>query len=278
MKITILTIISLLNFYILAQNPEIIEFKLKKESEGGYKYKIEFSALKSDTSIKHGEYKRYNILKDLEETGFYKYGQKDSIWKTYSAGKMVNSVGIYKNNKKEGLWNYYINIPKSWDPTPLKSGNYKNDSIDGIWTYYYRNGEIEQKFDHTTNSIIYYSKNYENKKWIIKENNEVQNKIIEVLPMLIGGNVTSSENWQKMDFGLMSKLSNNDQDVSYGLSFWIKPNGETYAYEMIKSINENFDKYIIEFYKANYKWIPGKINGQNIECKMIINNGYVVKM
>ena len=65
MKITILTIISLLNFYILAQNPEIIEFKLKKESEGGYKYKIEFSALKSDTSIKHGEYKRYNILKQV---------------------------------------------------------------------------------------------------------------------------------------------------------------------------------------------------------------------
>lgn len=101
MKIYIITIISFLNFYILAQQPEIIEFKLKKVSEGGYKYKLEFSALKSDTSIKHGEYKRFNILKDLEESGHYKYGQKDSLWKTYSAGKMVNSVGNYKNNKKK---------------------------------------------------------------------------------------------------------------------------------------------------------------------------------
>jgi len=274
MKTAILICFSVASCFIFAQNPETVKFKIKIGSEG--RSKIEYYALKSDTSIKHGEYKRYNSLKDLVEVGFYKFGQKDSIWKTYLYGKMINSIGVYKNSKKEGLWNYYTNIPNSWKPTPLKSGNYYNDSIKGVWTYYHRNGDIEQKFDHTTNSIIYYSKNYENKECIIKENNEIQTTTIDVLPMLIGGSVTDSENWRKMDSKLMSKLSNNVQDLTYGFTFWIKPNGETYGYEMTNSVNGNFDKYVIDFFKDNYKWVPGKNNGQSVECKMIINEGYVV--
>lgn len=97
----------------MSQGPETIRIKQKKKSEGGYKFKVEYYALKSDTSIKHGQYKRYNIIKNLEETGYYKYGIKDSTWKTYSGGKMVNCVGNYKNGKKEGIWKFFTNIPRS---------------------------------------------------------------------------------------------------------------------------------------------------------------------
>ena len=278
MKVYGLTLIILTCFSAFSQEPETIQIKLKKESEGGYKYKIEYFALKSDTSIKHGEYKRYNILKDLEESGYYNHGIKESIWKTYSAGKMVNSVGIYKNGKKEGLWNYYTNIHRSWKPTQSKTGYYLNDSIDGVWTYYYRSGDIEQKYDHTNDSLVYHSPNYDKKKYLIRENNEEKIKELDTSPMLIGGDISRSENWQKMDHQKLSSLSNDSKDVSYSFSFWIKPNGETHDYKMINSVNTEFDSYIIEFYKENYHWVAGTISDKNVECKVIISDGYIVKM
>ena len=81
-----------------------------------------------------------------------------------------------------------------------------------------------------------------------------------------------------MDHSKLSTLSNNSQDISYALSFWIKPDGTTYDYKMVKSVNAEYDNYIIEYYKANYKWIPGVLNGNNVECKVVVSDGYIVKM
>lgn len=278
MKNYCLTFILFICIQAVSQAPETIQIKLKKESEGGYKYKVEYFALKSDTSIKHGEYKRYDILKDLEESGYYNHGIKDSIWKTYSAGKMVNSVGKYKNGKKEGAWNYYTNIPGGWKPTPSKSGNYLNDTIVDTWTYYYRDGEIEQRYDHTRDSLVYHSKDADKKNFLIKESGGEIVRELDRSPLLVGGNIVMKENWKKMDHNKLHSFSGDQKDISYTISFWIKSNGETFGYEIIKGVNANFDNYIIEYYKTNYKWIPGLLNGQNIECKIIISDGYVVKM
>ncbi len=270
MKTTGLIFILFTYFQVFGQEPQTIHLKLKKDDGHGYKYKVDYYALKADTSIKHGVYKRYDILNDLEETGYYNHGIKDSTWKTYLAGKMVNSVGNYKEGKKQGLWNYYTNIPyTNWKPTPYKTGNYLNDSLIGVWTYYLETGEIEQKYDHTLDSLIYRAQDKQKRTLLVKQGSNQVVKLLDLFPVLVGGNVEETENWYKIDQNKLQPLADG-KNQTYTLTFWIKSNGEAYGYEMVKGVNSDYDNYVIEFYKNNCKWIPGVINGKNVECQYVV--------
>jgi len=260
---------------IFGQEPETIRIKEKRTNERGSKYKVEFYALKEDPSIMHGEYKKYDSLKDLEETGFYNNGLKHGTWKTYLAGKMVDSVGEYKEGKKEGLWNYYTNIPRSWKPIPKKSGNYQNDIAVGVWTYY-KNGEIEQKYDHSNNELVHASEESRSAKFLTKIGGVEKLTTLDRSPMLKGGNVVRVELRNGMNQAKLYHLSNGNSDVAYSISFWIKANGETYNYEVVNTVNAEYDNYIIEYYEANYEWIPGQLDGENVECQVIVSEGYIV--
>lgn len=255
---------------VFGQEPKMIKIKQKKEDKDGLHYYIEYYALKTDTSVWHGEYKRYDIIKNLEETGYYSHGIKNGVWKTYSGGKMVNSVGNYVNGTKNGLWNYYKNIPGGWKPRALKSGNYSNDSLVGVWTYYYETGAIEQKYDHTNDSLIYRAKDQEKRKLLVKEGTHEVYRELDIFPSPVGGEATEYENWEKIDHSALLRLTKDEKDFSYTLTFWIKPNGETYGYQMVKGVNAAHDNYMIEHYKTNYKWLPGVINDRNVECQYVV--------
>ena len=63
--------------------------------------------LKSNKSIKHGSYQKFNSQGVVLVDGFYKNGQKVSIWNEHDlSGKFIKS-GSYKANKMVGLWNFY---------------------------------------------------------------------------------------------------------------------------------------------------------------------------
>lgn len=269
MKNTCLTLLLFVCIHAFGQE-QTTKIKLKTKDKDGFTAILEYYALKADTSIRHGEYKRYNIIKNLEETGYYDHGVKSGVWKTYSGGKMVNSVGNYVNGKKDGLWNYYKNIPGGWKPRSLKFGNYSNDSLIGVWTYYYETSEIEQKYDHTLDSLIYRAKDKDKRKLLVKEGNQEVSRELDIFPSPVGGEATEHDNFYKMDHSKLLRLAKDETDLSYVLTFWIKPNGETYGYIMVKGVNTEHDNYIIEHYKTNYKWIPGVINDKNIECQYVV--------
>ena len=281
MKYIFTIIILTLSLLTFSQKTEKVK---KKFSVDGITVKEKYYVLKSDTSIRHGEYKRYDVLNDLQESGFYKMGVKDSIWKTYILNKYIGSIGYYRNDKKSGVWKYYTNVgtknPNYDKKSPLimtKHGSYSNDSLVGIWNYY-KAGELEQKFDYSSNTIIFPVTNETKNIYYIKNDSGIITSKLDRPPYLVGGNTARVDNWKKMDHSKLSTLSNNSQDISYALSFWIKPDGTTYDYKMAKSVNAEYDNYIIEYYKANYKWTPGVLNGNNVECQVIVSNGYIVKM
>ena len=147
----------------------------------------------------------------------------------------------------------------------------------GVWNYY-KKGKLEQQYDHSKDSLIFPSKIIDNYVYTVKTDTGIVRQKLERPPMLVGGDRTRIENRKNMDDGKLHQLSNGQENVTYVLSFWIKPNGETYGYEMVKGVNKEYDTYIIEYYNANYKWIPGKLNGSNIECKITVSEGYIVKM
>src|SRR5690606_2591484 len=120
------------------------------------------------------------------------------------------------------------------------------------------------QYDHTKDSLIFPSNIFDNYVYTIKTDTGIIEHKLDRPPMLVGGDRKRIENRKNMDDGKLYQLSNGQENVSYALSFWIRPNGETYGYEMIKGVNKEYDSYIIEYYKANYKWLPGKLNGRNI--------------
>lgn len=264
---------------------EIATKKVKKKSViDGITVKEKYYVLKSDNSIKHGEYKRYNIINNIEESGFYNMGVKDSTWKTYIIGKYVGGIGKYKKGMKNGEWKYFTNIGtidpdyNRKSPTRLvKSGFYVDDSLFGVWNYY-KKGKLEQQYDHTNDSLIFPSNINDNYVYTVKTDTGIIECALERSPMLVGANRARIEKRKSMDDAKLYQLSNGQENVTYVLSFWLRPNGETYGYEMVNGVNKEYDSYIIEYYKENYKWIPGKLNGSNVECKVTVSEGYIVKM
>lgn len=283
MKYLITFLLLVASIFAFGQDIKLKKVK-KKSVVDGIKIKEIYYVLKANNSIMHGEYERYNIINSIEESGFYNMGVKDSIWKTYIIGKYVGSIGNYKNGKKNGEWKYYTNVgtlDPDYDrksPTRLvKLGYYVNDTMVGIWSYY-KKGKLEQKYDYDNDSLIFSSNINDNHAYTIKTDTGIVRQKLERPPMLVGGDRTRIENRKNMDDGKLHQLSDGQENVTYVLSFWIKPNGETYGYEMVKGVNKEYDTYIIEYYKANYKWIPGKLNETNVECKLTVSEGYIVKM
>jgi hypothetical protein len=272
MKRLTLIIGILTGFCLLSFSQDVVFIKRKLDYT---KDKEKFYAFKNDTAIKHGEYKRWNILNDLVETGYYKMGIKDSVWKTYLGGKMVSSVGIYIDGKKNGLWMYYDNIPRSnWKPQDLKSGHYLNDIPIGIWSFY-KDGILEQKYDHTNDSLIYY-KNQEKEELVywVEINGIKDSVMIERPPMLIGKSSAEIDNKKHyFDYEkFMDIYENGNTEIEF--CFWIETDGSTSDYKIIKSINSGFDQYMIDLYKEKYKWIPAQYKGTLVKCKKTIKERF----
>ncbi len=93
-------------------------------------------------------------------SGFFKEGEKDSLWKYYYYTGDIEKTSTYKNNKLNGPYNYfydtgklnvtgnYVNGKKEgvwkWftkNETPDMQGSFKNDLQEGEWIYWYPTGE-----------------------------------------------------------------------------------------------------------------------------------------
>ncbi|MCX6287598.1 MAG: hypothetical protein NTY96_10835, partial [Bacteroidetes bacterium] len=85
------------------------------------KHKEIYYVLKSDNKVRHGPYCKLGCNDSAEVEGFYKYGLKDSIWTGWPAS------GVYVHGRKTGVWEYY---------------NFS--------------GQLEQKYDHSTNELLYW--------------------------------------------------------------------------------------------------------------------------
>ena len=99
-------LIILLTFPILIYGQETI----KKTRRLFPSYLMEtYFTLKSDESIRHGSYQKFNSQGVVLVDGFYKNGQKDSIWNEYDmTGKFIKSgsyVFLFKFSKEFTLTN-----------------------------------------------------------------------------------------------------------------------------------------------------------------------------
>jgi hypothetical protein len=70
-------------------------------------YTEEYYVLESDPKIKHGPYLKRSLTY-LQETGFFNYGMKDSVWSYFdNSEKKLLARGTFHHDKKAGVWEYF---------------------------------------------------------------------------------------------------------------------------------------------------------------------------
>lgn len=176
-----------------------------------------YYVLKTDQSIRHGNYQKKSYNGKLEIEGYYKEGVKDSIW-----------------------------------------------------SFYDYNGELQQKYNYTTNQLVFWKKDDVNTKFnVIKETDTLETNL-ERPPIYIGGDVMMFEYLNKnLSYPNKAKENNISGDVI--IIFTIDENGKTSNHKVKKGIGFGCDESAINAVKSipDY-WIAGVLNGQFVKVEFLM--------
>lgn len=151
----------------------------------------EYFVLKSDKSIKNGNYVKYSerlvIEKYFQEFGSFDHNKKSGVWFYFNSIHPQNPLsiaGVYEDDQKTGQWVYFYppeiknsnvlnllgvnkitniistkkDIQITIDTTGLKLaaiGNYDKNKKTGEWNYYSSDGKLIKTFDFSSNKLIY---------------------------------------------------------------------------------------------------------------------------
>jgi hypothetical protein len=168
--------------------------ELKKITRANNHFGEVYFVLKSDKTIKHGQYLKYfesmNMYdKSIEAYGNYDKNKKTGAWIFCDAENDANpllAIGEFRDDKKVGKWLYFyipatennniinlfggkkhttVTLPKGNDPINVSLdtigirtasiGEYNDNKKVGVWDYYFRDGSLACKYDFTSNSIVY---------------------------------------------------------------------------------------------------------------------------
>ena len=102
---------------------------------------IEYEALASDTTIKHGSYKESWLIKSYATNELPSPLQK-LVRQSYT--KKLKTEGAYNHNKRTGKWTYYGN-----ESNIKATGFFKDDLRAGQWASYWINGKLQEVGSYT---------------------------------------------------------------------------------------------------------------------------------
>jgi len=130
--------------------------QITEEPDKPHKIKEVFFVLRSDKSVRDGSYQKFRNDR-LMVSGYYKNGQKDSLWQTYSTTQAVTSKKWYDKGKMVGNWEFYNNngdTVYTYDFATSKvtypSGSHHSDTA----TWFYRNDAGDWVRGHLDQAII----------------------------------------------------------------------------------------------------------------------------
>lgn len=219
-----------------------------------------YSVLKSDKSLKHGNYYEkshpYNGNKILVY-GNYSHGEKEGLW-TERYLNRINSIknqGNYKNGKRVGVWNFYD----------------CNESIR-------ENEMIVQKYNYDNSELILSTECGKDKEYEVIIDGKLLNSKLDCPPSFTGGvSVLESDLSQRFSISFISNSIPKKKGLGvlkiYNLASVlvkkdgtigeIKYRGDAFNSELMKFLEQEIPKY------RNH-WIPGKLNDKKVDAYLDI--------
>lgn len=257
-------LISLITLSLLVFNSQAQETKKITKKHKAPTYTEEYYVLKSDKSIRNGEYTKTDYSGKVVAHGYYKDNEKDSSWSySFWNTNIISSEGKYKNDKKSGIWIEYYRTSKS--KKVKAKGKYEAGRKVGVWEYYSPKSELIQKYNHTNNSIIDFLPTDEEFE-VQLDSGIVQTKL-ERPPMYIGGKFSVSKKINGQVNYPREAMENNISGTVL-VSFFIDLDGKAVDYKIEEGIGGGCDEEAIRVAKLiPNNWIPGLLDSKPVKVK-----------
>lgn len=197
-----------------------------------------YYVLKSDHTTKQGPYQKMVNKYDVEVNGYYKNGLKDSLWTYYSgSGRQA-----------------------------LTQGMYAKDHRIGIWENYDYHGNLIQKYDYKTKSLIFNTFNdvEKNRAYrVIVEKDSIEKKL-DRIPVYIGNENLIAIN--HMNYPAAAKEKGVKGTVY--ISFIIDKEGKSCCHKVAISIDPECDAEALKAIKSiPDNWLPGILDGKPVDVE-----------
>ncbi len=285
-------VLLLLSLELSAQDYQFVSHTERSVTE-------EYYVLTSDPKIKHGTYVKY--IKSyfsplvLLENGNYDHGEMSGKWQYYYHSGQVeifgnrnNSLreeGSFANGKKNGMWiTYYIDTARNEmnfqtqnegekkvtevrivqkGLKPFMAGIYLNDKRVNVWVTFNFNGEIIQKYNYTTSTLLF-DKDLKNKD-SLKYNTERP-------PVFVGGNAAIEYFIFKVHKLSLKNIAESDSS-GIVMSFLIDHVGKLKSTQVVRAIaSHDFKREIMRVSDLLVdNWAPGIHDGQPVESSAKIS-------
>ena len=197
----------------------------------------DYYVLKSDPNIKHGRYRVYGYKKALLVNGYYKNGEKDSLWTTYYwGGKVMETKGSYSHGKLIGTWDYY--------------------------TY---DGKLDQQYNYDSSKVVFARVKEEdaNKKVRVISGADTVVEKLDRVPIYIGGSVMGTKAFSEIRYPAQAK--DNGIQGTVMVSFFIDTNGKASHHHVQKGIGGGCDEEALKAVKRiPDNWVPAVVGGKAV--------------
>ena len=200
--------------------------------------KEKYYVLKSDNTIKQGEYAAYSLFwGGLLFEGFYDHNKKDSLWKYYGFGQKLG-----------------------------ESGYYKDDNKTGVWTAYDYDGQLQVKYDFTNQKLIFYKPSEKDtaKMFYVINGTDTVKKLLEQPPIYLDGGARFSRTLvSQLKYPAVARENNVSGKVI--IAFTVDKDGKLSNYRVKQSLGSGCDEQALNAVEQiPGDWLPGVLNGKPV--------------
>jgi TonB family protein len=205
-------------------------------------YTETYHVLKDHPQVKQGAYERTNGPLSLAVRGYYRAGQKDSVWTEYHSGRQVRAQGAYQQDQKVGVWEYF---------------SYQ--------------GELDQRFDHSRHRVLFSRPQPETPRVRFRPLDAAQPPL-EENPAFAGGySALVGAAQRQVRYPAPALRAGTQGEVH--VAFTVDAQGQTSNYRVVKGIGGGCDEEALRGVQSvGGEWLPARAAGQPVaaECEVVL--------
>ncbi len=199
------------------------------------------------------------------------FAQETVVIKRKLTAGVKERISVLKSDNvtKQGLYQAIFD-----NKTALASGNYTNNIKTGVWNFYDTRNNIIQRFNYTTNSLIYEAPedSTSNCRYVVDRN--VSDTDHTTKPIIRGDRFYGYINYLRL-FRLPPDMHNIDNEaVVTTIELLVSPGGRLADY-VVHFQAQNYDRKVgfnIDYLSDEDKtFIPATINSEPIACRIFIH-------
>lgn len=205
-------------------------------------YKEVFYVLKTDKETKHGNYQKLSNKDALLINGYFDNGLKDSVWTEYR-------------------WDGKIKVSE---------GKYFKDNKTGVWDFFDFKGELEQKYNFSSNEILFFKNEDKDKEYKVINGTDTIKTKLERPPLYIGGTTLLFQSFIK-NINYPKQAKENGVGGKVLIAFTIDQNGKASNHKVLRSVGSGCDEEAMRVVKLiPDNWTPALLNGKAVSTEYII--------